>query len=90
MNCSSRVTCINISDDSSLCGVGFSDSIIKMWTLLPHKLKKLKSAEALKDINRYSFEDTDILIIRLKTHLRVSEHQTEKELGSFLPKISLF
>jgi len=58
MNCSSRVTCINISDDSSLCGVGFSDSIIKMWTLLPHKLKKLKSAEALKDINR---EADDVL-----------------------------
>ena len=52
MNCSSRVSCINISDDSSLCAVGFSDSIIKIWTLLPHKLKKLKSAEALKDINR--------------------------------------
>ena len=52
MNCSSRVTSINISDDSSLLATGFSDSVIKTWTLLPHKLKKLKNADALKDINR--------------------------------------
>jgi len=58
MNCSARVTSINVSDDSSLLGAGFSDSVIKMWTLLPHKLKKLKSADALKDINR---ESDDVL-----------------------------
>ena len=48
MNVSSRVTAVNISDDSSLVVAGFSDSIIKVWTLLPHR--KLKSADALKDI----------------------------------------
>ena len=58
MNCSAKVTSINVSDDSSLLGAGFSDSVIKMWTLLPHKLKKLKSADALKDINR---ESDDVL-----------------------------
>ena len=52
MNVSSRVTAVNISDDSSLVAAGFADSVIKVWTLLPHKLRKLKSAEALKDINR--------------------------------------
>ena len=52
MNVSSRVTAVNISDDSSLVATGFSDSLIKVWTLLPHKLRKLKSADALKDINR--------------------------------------
>merc|ERR1712110_579940 len=31
---------------------------IKVWTLLPHKLKKLKNAESLKDINR---ESDDVL-----------------------------
>jgi len=41
MNVSSRVTTVNISDDSSLVAAGFSDSIIKVGTLLPHKLRKL-------------------------------------------------
>ena len=58
MNVSSRVTSVNIADDSSLLAAGFSDSVIKIWTLLPHKLKKLKSAEVLKDINR---ESDDVL-----------------------------
>jgi len=58
MNVSSRVTSINVSDDSSLLAAGFSDSIIKVWSLLPHKLRKLKSAEALKDINK---EADDVL-----------------------------
>ena len=47
MNCSARVTSINVSDDSSLLGAGFSDSVIKMWTLLPHKLKKLKHKKGI-------------------------------------------
>jgi len=58
MNVASRVTSINVADDSSLVAVGFADSLIKVWTLLPHKLKKLKNAEALKDINR---EADDVL-----------------------------
>merc|ERR1711983_632065 len=37
MNVPSRVTSIIVSDDSSLLGCGFSDSTIKVWTLLPHK-----------------------------------------------------
>ena len=53
MNVPSRVTSVTVSDDSSLLGSGFSDSTIKVWTLLPHKLKKLKNAESLKDINRF-------------------------------------
>jgi len=58
MNVASRVTSLNISDDSSLVAAGFADSIVRVWTLLPHKLRKLKSAEALKDINR---EADDVL-----------------------------
>jgi len=58
MNSASRVTAMNVADDSSLLAAGFSDSVVKVWTLLPHKLKKLKNAEALKDINR---EAEDVL-----------------------------
>jgi len=52
------VTSVNISEDSSLVAAGFADSIVRVWTLLPHKLRKLKSADALKDINR---EADDVL-----------------------------
>jgi transcription initiation factor TFIID subunit 5 len=41
-----------ISEDSSLLAVGFSDSSIKVWTLTPSKLREMKPAEQLKDIDR--------------------------------------
>jgi len=58
MNVAARVTSIQISDDSSALAAGFSDSVIKVFTLLPHKLRKLKSAVSLKDINP---ESDDVL-----------------------------
>lgn len=41
-----------ISDDSSLIAIGFADSIIKVWSLTPSKLREMKPAEQLKDIDR--------------------------------------
>ena len=32
--------------------VGFSDSIIKVWSLVPQKLRGMKSAELLSDIEK--------------------------------------
>ena len=53
LNVPCRVTAVGVSDDSSLLAAGLSDSAVRVWTLMPHhKLRKLKSAEALKDINR--------------------------------------
>lgn len=52
LNANSTVTCAEICEDSSLLGVGFTDSIIKIWSLTPQKLKAMKSAEALQDIDR--------------------------------------
>lgn len=46
-----RVTCAEITEDSSMVAVGFSDSILKVWSLVPQKLKAMKSAEQLQDIN---------------------------------------
>lgn len=34
-----------------MVAVGFSDSILKVWSLVPQKLKAMKSAEQLQDIN---------------------------------------
>ena len=52
LNSNSTVTCAEICEDSSLLGVGFADSIIKVWSLTPQKLRAMKSAEALQDIDR--------------------------------------
>ncbi len=58
MNVSARVTAVGVSEDSSMLAAGLSDSKIRVWSLLNHKLRKLKPAEALKDINR---EAEDVL-----------------------------
>lgn len=52
LNANSSVTCAEICEDSSLLGVGFTDSIIKVWSLTPQKLRAMKSAEALQDVDR--------------------------------------
>ncbi len=58
MNVSSQVTSLAVTDDSSMLAAGLSDSKIRVWSLLNHKLKKLKAASLLQDINR---EAEDVL-----------------------------
>jgi len=58
MNVSCSVTAVGVADDSSIMAVGLSDSKIRVWSLQNHKLKKLKPADSLKDINR---EAEDVL-----------------------------
>lgn len=48
----SSVTTAEISEDSSLLATGFSDSGIKVWSLIPQKLRLMKTGEQLQDINR--------------------------------------
>ncbi|XP_071745280.1 transcription initiation factor TFIID subunit 5, partial [Lepeophtheirus salmonis] len=61
LNSASSLTAIEITDDSSILGAGFSDAAIKVWSLLPSKLKVLKSADELGDINR----DADDVLHRM-------------------------
>jgi len=58
MNVSCQVTALAVTDDSSMLASGLADSKIKVWSLLNHKLKRLKAATALQDINR---EAEDVL-----------------------------
>ena len=46
------VTACEISDDASLLAAGFSDSCIKVFSLLPSKLRGMKSGDDLNDIDR--------------------------------------
>lgn len=34
-----------------MLAVGFSDSIVKVWTMVPQKLKAMKTAEQLQEVN---------------------------------------
>lgn len=68
MNSTKTVTAIDLCDDSSLLGTGFSDATIKVWSLVPQKLKSLKPAEVLADIDR----DADDVL-----HRMMDEHSGE-------------
>lgn len=46
------VTSAEISEDSSLLATGFRDSGIKVWSLVPQKLRLMKTGEELQDIDR--------------------------------------
>ncbi|XP_017784625.1 PREDICTED: transcription initiation factor TFIID subunit 5 [Nicrophorus vespilloides] len=59
LNANHTVTCADITEDSSMLAVGFSDSLVKVWTLVPQKLRALKTANQLNDIN---IDAEDVLV----------------------------
>ncbi|KAG0426796.1 hypothetical protein HPB47_026118 [Ixodes persulcatus] len=52
------VTVAEISEDSTLLAAGFGDSLIRVWSLTPNKLKGMKSAHDLETIDK---EADDVL-----------------------------
>lgn len=61
LNSHHSVTCAEISEDSYMMAVGFTDSSIKVWSLTPAKLREMKTAEALKDIDK----DAEDVLVRM-------------------------
>ncbi|CAD7087906.1 unnamed protein product [Hermetia illucens] len=61
LNAANAVTCTEISDDSSMMAVGFADATIKVWSLTPSKLREMKPADQLKEIDR----DADDVLVRM-------------------------
>lgn len=59
LNSLQTITTADISEDSSLLAVGFSDSIIKLWSLTHKKLLTMKNANELDNIN---LEAEDVLV----------------------------
>lgn len=53
------VTCAEVTEDSSMLAVGFSESFVKVWTLVPQKLKTMKTAQQLQEVN---IEAEDVLV----------------------------
>lgn len=52
LNSTHSVTCAEISDDTSLIAIGFADSVLKVWSLTPSKLREMKPADHLKEVDR--------------------------------------
>lgn len=69
MNSAYTVTCAEVSEDSSLVAIGFSDSLIKVFSLTPGKLRELKAADALKEIDR----DADDILVRMMDDKKTAE-----------------
>lgn len=58
LNCHLGVTVAEISEDSTLLAAGFGDSLVRVWSLTPVKLKSMKSAQDLETIDK---EADDVL-----------------------------
>ncbi|XP_043271276.1 transcription initiation factor TFIID subunit 5 [Venturia canescens] len=59
LNSAHTVTAAEVAEDSSLLAVGFADSTLKVWSLVPQKLRLMKTGEQLQDIDR---EADDVLV----------------------------
>ncbi|XP_072936555.1 transcription initiation factor TFIID subunit 5 [Epargyreus clarus] len=52
LNSGNTALCADICDDSTLLAVGFNNSNIKVWTLTTARLRGMKSADKLQEIDR--------------------------------------
>ncbi|KAK8378853.1 hypothetical protein O3P69_009523 [Scylla paramamosain] len=59
LNATGNITSVDISDDSSILAYGTSDSQIRVQSITPIKLRCMKSAEQLSDIDK---EADDVLV----------------------------
>ena len=70
----SAAICAELSEDSSLLAAGFSDSMIRVWSLTPNKLKKMKPAADLEMIDK----ESDDVLYRMMDDKNTSEVQILK------------
>ena len=48
----SSVICAEVNEDSSMLAVGLNNSIIRIWSLTPQKLKAMKHQSQLMEIDK--------------------------------------
>ena len=65
----SAAICAQISEDSGLLAAGFSDSMIRVWSLTPNKLKKMKPSTELENIDK----DSDDVLYRIMDEKNATE-----------------
>nr|XP_022904363.1 transcription initiation factor TFIID subunit 5 [Onthophagus taurus] len=61
LNANHNVSSAEVAEDSSMLAVGMADASIKVYTLIPQKLRSMKSADQLQDINI----DADDVLVRM-------------------------
>ncbi|XP_027218189.1 transcription initiation factor TFIID subunit 5 [Penaeus vannamei] len=61
LNATGNITGVDISDDSSLLAYGTADSQVRVQSITPSKLRCMKSAEQLNDIDK----DADDVLVRM-------------------------
>jgi len=69
VNAHKGCTAIDVSDDSSLLATGFADSFIRVWSLTPRKLKTVRSAAELGQLE----QDADDVLERMLDDRTASE-----------------
>lgn len=57
--------CAEVSDDSTLLAVGFTNSIIRIWPLSKNKLRALKQAQDLENLDK---ESDDVFLKMMDEH----------------------
>ncbi|KAJ4944172.1 hypothetical protein JOQ06_012717 [Pogonophryne albipinna] len=70
LNAYQGLTAVDFTDDSSLIAGGFADSTVRVWSVTPKKLRKVKSAA---DLNLIDKESDDVLE-------RIMDEKTASEL----------
>uniref|UniRef100_A0A8C6KCP0 TAF5 RNA polymerase II, TATA box binding protein (TBP)-associated factor n=1 Tax=Nothobranchius furzeri TaxID=105023 RepID=A0A8C6KCP0_NOTFU len=70
LNAYQGLTAVDVTDDSSLIAGGFADSTVRVWSVTPKKLRKVKSAA---DLNLIDKESDDVLE-------RIMDEKTASEL----------
>ncbi|CAB1344592.1 unnamed protein product [Coregonus sp. 'balchen'] len=58
LNAYQGLTAVDFTDDSSLIAGGFADSTVRVWSVTPRKLRRVKSAADLSNIDK---ESDDVL-----------------------------
>ena len=52
LNSGGSITSVDICDDSSLLAYGSQDSVVRVQSITPSKIRTMKNAEALNDIDK--------------------------------------
>lgn len=70
LNASNSVTCAEICDDTSLIAIGFADSVLRVWSLTPSKLREMKPADQLKEVDREAGNFNNFFIVIHNTEIK--------------------
>ncbi|XP_043245944.1 transcription initiation factor TFIID subunit 5-like isoform X1 [Amphibalanus amphitrite] len=72
LNAADNVSCVTLCEDSSMMAVGFSSSTVRVWSLIPQKLRAMKSADELADIDK----DADDVLVRMMDERSAEQSRT--------------